>query len=122
MGATGGALAYRFFLGVGMGVRIVRVANYVTATSGGLRTALRELGAGYERAGHESVLIVPGERDGDDETEQGRVITLAGPRVPGLGGYRALIDRRRVGKVLSQARFEVRKARPQVPLRLRKGE
>lgn len=84
-----------------MGVRIVRVANFVTETSGGLRTALRELGAGYQRAGHEAVLVVPGERDGEQETEQGRVITLAGPRVPGLGGYRALVDRRRVGKVLS---------------------
>ncbi|GLZ00058.1 glycosyltransferase [Actinoplanes sp. NBRC 103695] len=84
-----------------MGVRIVRVANFVTETSGGLRTALRELGAGYQRAGHEAVLVVPGERDSEQETEQGRVITLAAPRVPGLGGYRALIDRRRVGKVLS---------------------
>jgi hypothetical protein len=28
--------------------------------SGGLRTALRNLGEGYQRAGHEAVLIVPG--------------------------------------------------------------
>jgi alpha-1,6-mannosyltransferase len=81
-------------------VRIVRVANFVTERSGGLRTALRELGAGYQRAGHEAVLVVPGERDGDEETAQGRIVTLAGPRVPGMGGYRALIDRRRVGRVL----------------------
>ncbi|MFG1610942.1 glycosyltransferase [Actinoplanes sp. NPDC049265] len=84
-----------------MGVRIVRVANFVTETSGGLRTALRELGTGYQAAGHEAVLVVPGERDSEEETEQGRVIRLAGPRVPGLGGYRALVDRRRVAKVLS---------------------
>jgi alpha-1,6-mannosyltransferase len=28
-------------------VKIVRLANYVAPASGGLRTALRELGAGY---------------------------------------------------------------------------
>ena len=41
-------------------MRIVRLANFVSAHSGGLRTALRNLGEGYQRAGHEAVLIVPG--------------------------------------------------------------
>ncbi len=44
----------------GAALRIVRIANFVTPASGGLRTALRELGAGYRAAGHEPVLIVPG--------------------------------------------------------------
>ena len=46
-------------------MRIVRVANFVTATSGGLRTALHRLGAGYVAAGHDPVLIVPGAATGD---------------------------------------------------------
>lgn len=82
-------------------MRIVRVANFVTERSGGLRTALRMLGVGYEQAGHESVLIVPGAEYSDEQTEQGRVITLAGPEVPGMGGYRMLISRARVAKVLA---------------------
>jgi alpha-1,6-mannosyltransferase len=81
-------------------VRIVRVANFVTERSGGLRTALRELGAGYQDAGHEAVLIMPGARHTDVRTGQGRVITLPAPRVPGMGGYRVLLDRRRVASVL----------------------
>ncbi|MFI0822384.1 glycosyltransferase [Streptomyces sp. NPDC021098] len=81
-------------------LRIVRLANFVTPSSGGLRTALRELGAGYQAAGHESVLIVPGERDADEHTRQGRVITLPGPAVPGTGGYRLLTDRRRLARLL----------------------
>ena len=85
-------------------MRIVRVANFVTARSGGLRTALRELGAGYQRAGHEAVLVIPGERPGDVETEQGRVITLPGPEVPGMGGYRVLLDRTRTASVLRALR------------------
>ncbi|BCJ53032.1 GDP-mannose-dependent alpha-(1-6)-phosphatidylinositol dimannoside mannosyltransferase [Actinoplanes sp. NBRC 14428] len=77
-------------------MRIVRLANFVTASSGGLRTALRELGAGYERAGHEAVLIHPGERYTETREEQGLVITLPGPEVLRMGGYRMLLDRRRV--------------------------
>ncbi|KND43379.1 MULTISPECIES: glycosyltransferase [Streptomyces] len=81
-------------------LRIVRLANFVAPSSGGLRTALRELGTGYEAAGHEAVLVVPGERYTDSATEQGRVITLPGPLLPGTGGYRVLMDRRRVAGLL----------------------
>ncbi|WP_327730628.1 glycosyltransferase [Streptomyces sp. NBC_00487] len=81
-------------------LRIVRLANFVAPTSGGLRTALRELGKGFEAAGHEAVLVVPGERYTDRATEQGRVITLPGPLLPGTGGYRVLADKRRVARLL----------------------
>ncbi|MFJ3228841.1 glycosyltransferase [Streptomyces sp. NPDC086783] len=84
----------------GTGLRIVRLANFVAPASGGLRTALRELGAGYLAAGHRPVLIVPGEHLTDHTTEQGRVITLPGPLLPGTGGYRVLTDRRRVAALL----------------------
>ncbi|MFI9789066.1 glycosyltransferase [Kitasatospora sp. NPDC051984] len=83
-------------------LRIVRVANFVTPVSGGLRTALRHLGAGYLAAGHQPVLVVPGPRRSDEWTEQGRVITLPGPRVPGSGGYRVLRDRRQLAAVLEE--------------------
>ncbi|GHE36734.1 glycosyltransferase [Streptomyces capitiformicae] len=82
------------------GLRIVRLANFVAPASGGLRTALRELGKGFKAAGHEPVLVVPGERHTDRETEQGRIITLPGPLLPGTGGYRVLVDKRRVARLL----------------------
>jgi alpha-1,6-mannosyltransferase len=85
-------------------MRIVRLANYVGPRSGGMRTALRELGAGYLAAGHEPVLIVPGRRSGDEQTPQGRVITRFGPVVPFTGGYRALFGRRRLAALLTQLR------------------
>src|SRR5580693_443335 len=85
-------------------VKIVRLANYVAPASGGLRTALAELGAGYLAAGHEPVLIVPGDRDSDERTAQGRVITLRAPRLPFTGGYRALWCRRRVERLLASLR------------------
>nr|WP_051854838.1 glycosyltransferase [Streptomyces sp. NRRL B-1347] len=83
-------------------LRIVRLANFVTPSSGGLRTALHELGRGYRAAGHEPVLIVPGERASVADTEQGLVVTVPGPELPGTGGYRVLADRRRVTRLLER--------------------
>ena len=80
------------------GLRIVRLANFVTPRSGGLRTALRHLGAGYRAAGHEPVLVIPGQRAADETYPRGRVITLPGPRLPGIGGYRLLTGRRRLAR------------------------
>ncbi|MDX6313779.1 MAG: alpha,6-mannosyltransferase, partial [Streptomyces sp.] len=81
-------------------LRIVRLANFVTPVSGGLRTALRHIGAGYLAAGHDPVLIVPGERYADEHTDQGRVVTLPGPVVAGTGGYRVLTNRARLERLL----------------------
>ncbi|GAA0794580.1 glycosyltransferase [Spirilliplanes yamanashiensis] len=85
-------------------MRIVRLANFVTPRSGGLRTALRELGAGYAAAGHEPVLVIPGPHAADEATPQGRVVTLPGPLVPGVGGYRVLVDRARLARTLAALR------------------
>ncbi|MFG2635026.1 glycosyltransferase [Streptomyces sp. NPDC048362] len=86
----------------GRPLRIVRLANFVAPASGGLRTALRELGRGFRVAGHEPVLVVPGARHTDRDTEQGRVITLPGPLLPGTGGYRVLTDKRRLAALLEE--------------------
>ncbi|MFE3519502.1 glycosyltransferase [Streptomyces sp. NPDC059166] len=86
------------------GLRIVRLANFVTPASGGLRTALDALGRGYRAAGHEPVLVVPGATAGDTHTPQGRVITLPGPELPGTGGYRVLADRARLRRLLEDLR------------------
>jgi alpha-1,6-mannosyltransferase len=83
-------------------MRIVRLANYVAPASGGLRTALRELGAGYLAAGHEPVLIIPGPHPGRRLTPQGLVITLPGAPVPGTGGYRAIAARRPLRRLLDE--------------------
>ena len=83
-------------------MRIVRLANFVSARSSGLRTALRYLGEGYQQAGHEAILIVPGRRASDEMTEQGRVITLPGTVLPRTGGNRVLAGRREISRLLEQ--------------------
>ena len=55
-------------------MRIVQIANFVSPTSGGIRTTLARLRNGYEDAGHESVLVIPGPRDHTERTEDGLVV------------------------------------------------
>ena len=98
-------------------MRIVRLANFVGPRSGGLRTSLRELGAGYLAAGHEPVLVIPGEADGEEQTAQGLVITLRGPRVPFTGGYRVLVGERRLAGVLHRLRPDVLEVSDRTTLR-----
>jgi alpha-1,6-mannosyltransferase len=88
----------------GRPARIVRLANFVGPRSGGLRTALYELGRGYRASGHEAVLVVPGPVYTDTDTPQGRVITLPGPTVPWMGGYRVVLGRRRLAALLTELR------------------
>ena len=66
-------------------MRIVRLANFVGPQSGGLRTALRELGVGYREAGHDPVLIIPGEHFSDEETPAGPRDHRRGTGRPGPG-------------------------------------
>lgn len=81
-------------------MRVVHVANAYTPLSGGIRTTVHALGHGYRTAGHEFVLVVPGQRNSDEDLDWGRRVTLVGPMVPGSGGYRVLADLRRVRAVL----------------------
>ena len=85
-----------------MGTRILQVANFYSSHSGGLRTTVDALGRAYVEAGHERVLVVPGPADADEDTGAGRRITLRAPRVPGMGGYRALAGTGGVRAVLAE--------------------
>ena len=55
-----------------MRLRIAQLANFVGPESGGMKIALEALGQGYVDAGHERILIIPGERDEIVETEEGK--------------------------------------------------
>jgi len=85
-----------------VGTRILQVANFYAPHSGGLRTTVDALGGAYVDAGLERVLVVPGPADADEDTPAGRRITLRSPRVPGMGGYRALTGTGDVRAVLAE--------------------
>ncbi len=82
-------------------MRIVQVANFVSPTSGGLRTTLRHLAQGYAQHGHRVIQIVPAKADGRVEHPWGTEIQLRGPALAGTG-YRFLLDVRRVQRELTR--------------------
>lgn len=85
-------------------MRIVQLANFYGPRSGGLRTALHHLGAGYVQRGHRVTLVVPGPRRSNEVLSTGvRRITLPAPTLPGTGGYRA-VDPWRVRRLLHRLR------------------
>jgi alpha-1,6-mannosyltransferase len=88
-------------------VRIVQLANLVTATSGGIRTYLERTGVGYAAAGHERHLVVPGTHRRRLPGPGGTVTTLPGWAVPRSGGYRLLLDRAAVARVLEELEPDV---------------
>ncbi|WP_106180865.1 glycosyltransferase [Prauserella shujinwangii] len=85
-------------------MHIVQLANFYGPRSGGLRTALHHLGAGYVASGHRVTLVVPGPRQAEEVLPTGvRRCTLPAPRIPGTGGYRA-VDPYRVRALLRRLR------------------
>ncbi|WP_280266525.1 glycosyltransferase [Nocardia wallacei] len=98
-------------------MRIVQLANFYGPRSGGLRTALHHLGAGYVQAGHEVVLVVPGSRWTEDTLDTGvQRITVPALAIPWTGGYRAA-DPRRVADVLTALRPDVLEVSDRLTLR-----
>jgi alpha-1,6-mannosyltransferase len=85
-------------------VRILQAANFVAPHSGGIKTMLRHLAAGYAAAGHEVVQLVPGAVTRTVGTRYGRRIELAGPTVPATGGYRMITRWMAVENVLEVVR------------------
>lgn len=81
--------------------RVVQLANFVTPTSGGLRTALDQLAVGYARTGLEVVQVVPGPVEVCSQHAWGRRVQLRAPELPGTG-YRVITERRRVQAVLDE--------------------
>jgi alpha-1,6-mannosyltransferase len=88
-------------------MRILQLANFYHATSGGLRTAIDALAAGYVRGGHDVVLVVPSRRRGVAVIDAKTVICLRSPKLPGSGGYRTVIDQRAVADVIQRVRPDV---------------
>ncbi|MCK5892256.1 glycosyltransferase family 4 protein [Aeromicrobium sp.] len=79
-------------------MRIVQLANFVGPTSGGMKTAVEAIGAGYRRHGVERLLVLPGPRDDRWSTPDGDVVQVRAPRVG--EHYRLIVEPWRVLDVL----------------------
>lgn len=57
------------------------MANFVGPVSGGMKVAIDHLGRGYLAAGHERILVIPGEKDATTEDDAGITITVKAPKI-----------------------------------------
>ncbi|MBL7496428.1 glycosyltransferase [Frankia sp. CNm7] len=83
-------------------MRIAQVANFVAPTSGGIRTTLRHLAAGYVASGHEVVRVLPARRDGARQVDGVTTLMVRSPLVPGTS-YRIITEPWRVAAMLTAA-------------------
>jgi alpha-1,6-mannosyltransferase len=88
--------------GPATGLRIAQLANFVGPTSGGIRTAIEQIGQGYVEAGAERIVITPGDKDTVVETELGTIVRVKGVKV--TGGYRLITTPWNVIDVLKKFR------------------
>lgn len=79
-------------------MRIAQLANFIGPASGGMKTAVQALGAGYAAAGVPRLLVRPGPADARYDDEHGPVVQLRAPRVG--GGYRLIVEPWRVTEAL----------------------
>jgi alpha-1,6-mannosyltransferase len=88
-------------------MRILQLANFYHSRSGGLRTTIDALAAGYVAAGHEVFLVIPGREQTVHRIDGRTVITLRGPRLPTASEYRTIVDQRAVSDVVAAVRPDV---------------
>jgi alpha-1,6-mannosyltransferase len=88
-------------------MRILQLANFYHARSGGLRTAIDAFASGYVVAGHEVFLVVPDDRQSVREIDGKTMITLRSPRLPAASDYRTIVDHRAVSALVVALRPDV---------------
>lgn len=81
--------------------RIAHLANFYGASSGGLRTMMRELAAVRVAAGVEVLHVVPGHVDDEFELDGYLVRQIQARTIPRSGGYRMILDMRTVRRALT---------------------
>lgn len=82
-------------------MHILRIANFVSPTSGGIKTALRHWGQVYREQGHQVSLIIPGPGPETEETEQGTVYRLPAVPIPGQG-YSVMVNPRAMARLVQR--------------------
>jgi alpha-1,6-mannosyltransferase len=81
-------------------VKIAQVANFYGPKSGGIRTTMLELAKAYADANIKIFHVVPGKRFERNYTEFGEIIKVPSFPLPFSGGYRLILQTKKVIKVL----------------------
>lgn len=88
-------------------MKILQVANFVTPTSGGLRTAVEELAHEYGGSGHRSLVVSPAFAENPWRRESTAHVAVGARRLPFSDGYRVIVSRRSLVELASLWRPDV---------------
>ncbi|MBC8067487.1 MAG: glycosyltransferase, partial [Deltaproteobacteria bacterium] len=88
-------------------MKLVDVSDSFSRKGGGVRSYVLHKFVAARDAGHELVVVAPGERDEVEHVDGGRVIWIAGPRSPVDRGYGFFADEAAVHRVLDRERPDV---------------
>jgi alpha-1,6-mannosyltransferase len=88
-------------------MHIVQVANFITPTSGGQRLALNSLAHEYIKRGNRCTLVFPGKTKSEWSDGERKCVQVPGLSVPLSGGYRAIIKRKELQRVLIELQPDV---------------
>lgn len=88
-------------------MHIAQIANFHSPVSGGIRIALAALASEYTAAGHRVTQILPGPTNRVERDGAVTIVRIRGPVIPGLGGYRMVLDRRSVGMTVEHLRPDI---------------
>lgn len=88
-------------------MKILQVANFVTPTSGGLRTTVEALAQEYRGAGHRSLVVTPAFAESPWRLETTAYVGIGASRVPFTDGYRAIVSRKALVELVSLWRPDV---------------
>ncbi|WP_109473558.1 glycosyltransferase [Ornithinimicrobium cavernae] len=84
-------------------MHILRVANFVSPTSGGIKTALRHWGEVYRERGHQVSLIIPAVKGDEPVTEESQGTVYRVPATPIVGtGYSLMWNRARLSRLMDE--------------------
>ncbi len=88
-------------------MHIVQMANFHSPTSGGIKVALDRLAHHYVAAGHKVTQIFPGPSTDLEFSEPLAVLRVRGPQLPGLGGYRIVLNRKTLRDLVQRLQPDV---------------
>lgn len=88
-------------------MHIVQMANFHSPTSGGIKVALSRLAHQFVVAGHRVTQIFPGPSTDLELSEPLAVLRVRGPQLPGLGGYRIVLNRKTLRDLVWRLRPDV---------------
>lgn len=88
-------------------MKVCDVTQFYAPRSGGVKRYLHEKARFVASRDDEHVLVVPGQRTCVSNGPCNRIYTIASPRLPKTGGYRALLNLRAVGEIIEREQPDI---------------